>query len=79
MGKNQYENVTNFHQIEKINLEFFREIHEILPEKKATKGGDLMDALIVGMDQLMKHTGKKKYRRRVFLITDGEREAKYDS
>jgi hypothetical protein len=37
-----------------------------------------MDALIVGMDMLIKHTGKRKYRRRIFLITDGEKEAKFD-
>ena len=37
-----------------------------------------MDALIVGIDMLMSHTGKKKYRRRIFLITDGEKETKFD-
>lgn len=50
MGDGQYENVTNFRQIEKINLEFFRQLDNLEPEKKATKDGDLMDALIVGID-----------------------------
>ena len=37
-----------------------------------------MDGLIVAMDMLVKHCGTKKYKKRIFLITDGEKEAKYN-
>lgn len=30
----------------------------------------MIDALVVGMDLLVKHTGKKKYERRIFLVTE---------
>ena len=30
------------------------------------------------MDMLVRHCGERKYKKRVFLITDGERETKYD-
>lgn len=35
-----------------------------------------MDALIVALDLINKHCGVKKYKKRVFLITDGEKAAK---
>lgn len=38
----------------------------------------MMDGLVVAIDMLMRHCGKKKYKKRIFLITDGEKEAKYD-
>ena len=36
-----------------------------------------MDGLIVGLDMLCRFVGTKKYRKRVFLITDGEKETAY--
>ena len=33
----------------------------------------MVDALLVGLDMLIKFTGTKKYKKRIFLITDGER------
>lgn len=66
-----------FRDIDKLDLEFFRQLEALQPEQKAHKG-DIMDGLIVGMDILLRHTGKKKYKRRIFLITDGEKETKYD-
>jgi len=38
----------------------------------------MIDALIVGMDVLMQHCGTKKYKKRVFLITDGEKKTNVD-
>jgi hypothetical protein len=35
MGEGQYENVLNFRQIDKIDLEFFRNLETIEPEEKA--------------------------------------------
>jgi hypothetical protein len=37
-----------------------------------------MDGLIVGMDMLTRHCGTKKYKKRIFVITDGEKMTKYD-
>lgn len=36
----------------------------------------MLDGLIVGMDMLCRFVGTKKYRKRIFLITDGEKETK---
>jgi len=30
------------------------------------------------MDMMVRHCGDKKYKKRVFVITDGERETQYD-
>ena len=37
----------------------------------------MMDGLIVGLDMLCRFVGTKKYRKRVFLITDGEKDTAY--
>ena len=76
MGDSEYKNVTSFHNLEKINLNFFRRIDEIAVENQTQKPGDLMDGLIVGIDMLSRHCGNKKFKKRIFLITDGEKEAK---
>jgi Ku70/Ku80 N-terminal alpha/beta domain len=39
----------------------------------------MMDGLIVGIDLLMRHCGTKKYKKRVFLITDGEKATNYSA
>ena len=39
----------------------------------------MLDGLIVGLDMLCRFCGTKKYRKRIFLITDGEKEIKYTS
>jgi len=39
----------------------------------------MLDGLIVGLDMLCRFVGTKKYRKRIFLITDGEKETKYSS
>ncbi|CDW74323.1 atp-dependent dna helicase [Stylonychia lemnae] len=78
--EDQYKHVTTFRQIDKLDLESFRHLENITCEKAPIKdnGGDLLDGLIVGMDMMVRHCGEKKYKKRVFLITDGERETKYD-
>lgn len=38
-----------------------------------------MDGLLVAMDMLTRHCGTKKYRKRIFLITDGEKETNTNS
>jgi hypothetical protein len=36
-----------------------------------------MDGLIVGMDMIVKFCGTRKYRKRIFLVTDGERKTNF--
>jgi len=72
--------VRTFRAIEKLDLDTFRRLEEIECEKDPLpKGarGDLMDGLIVAVDLLNAYCGTRKYKRRVFLITDGERETQY--
>ena len=61
-------------------MESFRQLDEIKCETKPVKeaGGDLMDGLIVALDMMMRHCGEKKYKKRIFLITDGERATSYN-
>ena len=39
----------------------------------------MLDGLIVGLDMLCRFVGTKKYRKRIFLITDGEKETTYSA
>ena len=80
-NSDQYRHVTTLRQLEKLDLESFRRLDEIVCEEEPIKikeEGDLMDGLIVGLDMIARHCGTKKYKKRVFVITDGERETKYD-
>lgn len=69
--------MTSFRSLSKLDLDFFRQLEALEPENKVHKG-DIMDGLIVAMDMLLQFTGKRKYKRRIFLITDGEKETKFD-
>jgi ATP-dependent DNA helicase 2 subunit 2 len=78
IGGGQYSNVTNFRAIEKLNLDALRGVTEgIKCEKQATTKGDMVDGLIVALDMIARHCGTKKYKKRVFVITDGERQTNY--
>ena len=37
-----------------------------------------MDGLIVGLDMMCKFIGTKRYRKKIYLITDGEKPVKYE-
>lgn len=70
-------NVTTFRAIEKLTLDALRCLDDVKAEEKpGTKGGDIMDGMIVAMDMIARHCGTKKYKKRIFVITDGEKEAK---
>ena len=60
-----------------IDLQFFRDVQELQAEKEEIEKGDMMDGLIVGLDMLCKFVGSKKYKKRIFLITDGEKQTKF--
>lgn len=79
MGKDEYKNVIVERSLGPIDLEFFREIQKIEAESTQQAKGDILDGLIVGLDMLCRFVGTKKYRKRIFLITDGEKETKYTS
>ena len=44
---------------------------EFEAEEKQT-GGDFVDGLVTALEMIDRHCGTKKYKKRVFLITDGE-------
>lgn len=79
MGAGEYENVTTERTIGQIDLDFFRHVQTLQPEQSQQEKGDILDGLIVGMDMLCRFVGTKKYRKRIFLITDGEKETKFTS
>lgn len=72
----EYQNVTTARALSKIDLEFFRDLETYTAEDEMAKKGDMMDGLIVGIDMINNFCGTKKYKKRIFLITDGERETK---
>ena len=72
MGEGQYENVLTNRAISQIDLPFFREVQSIQAEAQPQEKGDILDALIVSLDMLCRFCGTKKYRKRIFLITNGE-------
>lgn len=52
-----------------------RDLESFTPnlDKSQKQGGDLVDGLTVALQIITKHVGTKKYRKRIFLITDGEK------
>ena len=67
----QYQNVCTAHTISKVDQDLYRQIDNFEAEEKVT-GGDLIDGLVTALDMIERHCGTKKYKKRVFLITDGE-------
>eukprot|EP01102_Stenamoeba_stenopodia_P012456 TRINITY_DN3947_c0_g2_i1.p1 TRINITY_DN3947_c0_g2~~TRINITY_DN3947_c0_g2_i1.p1 ORF type:complete len:754 (+),score=228.50 TRINITY_DN3947_c0_g2_i1:208-2469(+) len=62
-----YNNITTLRDIVIPDLALLKKIEEIKGEGARA---DFMDALILGMDLLQKKTDRKKYRKRIFLVTD---------
>ena len=70
-----YKNVVTNRAISKIDQEFYRQLDTYTPEEELTSG-DFVDGMVVALDMLDKHCGHRKYKKRVFLITDGESQTK---
>lgn len=70
-----YKNVVTTRTLSKIDQDFYRQINNYEAEDKQTNG-DLIDGLVTAVDMLDSHCGTKKYKKRVFLITDGEQKTK---
>jgi ATP-dependent DNA helicase 2 subunit 2 len=69
-----YGNIFVVHDLEAPSVELLRQVSDggsITPEVGGAKG-DLLDALVVAMDMIVKRIGKKRYQKRVFMITDAE-------
>ena len=73
LNEGHCKNVQTVRTLEKINLEFFRALETFIPEEDPVPGGDIFNALEVSMDMLERFCGNRKYRKRLFLITDGEK------
>lgn len=69
--KGQYQNVSTAHTISKVDQDLYRQLDNFEAAESAT-GGDLIDGLVTALDMIERHCGTKKYKKRVFLITDGE-------
>ena len=67
----KYEHVITAHTITKVDQDFYREIDNFEPNERPS-GGDFIDGLVTAIDLIDKHCANKKYKKRVFLITDGE-------
>ena len=72
----EYRNVTTARALSKIELDLFQRLEELTPELEQHPNGDLMDGMIVALDMLTRFCGARKYKKRIFVITDGERETK---
>lgn len=66
-----YQNVSTTRTLSKIDQDFYRQIDNYEPEQMKTEG-DIVDGLVTALDMLDRHCGQRKYKKRVFLITDGE-------
>ncbi|KAL4254498.1 ATP-dependent DNA helicase II subunit 2 [Abortiporus biennis] len=64
-----YEHVTEYIPIGQPNSETLTKISELEP---STEVGDPVDAIIVGVETQDRYLGKKKWARRIVMITDGE-------
>lgn len=71
--KGMYQNVSTTRTLIKVDQDLFRQIDNFEAETMPT-GGDLVDGLVTALDMIDRHCGTKKYKKRVFLITDGENE-----
>jgi ATP-dependent DNA helicase 2 subunit 2 len=63
-----YENVSVSRDLDVTTLGFLTSLDGI---QTTDSEGDLLNALMVGLDLLHKRTAKKKYSKRLFLVSDG--------
>eukprot|EP01114_Cavostelium_apophysatum_P020328 TRINITY_DN6786_c0_g1_i1.p1 TRINITY_DN6786_c0_g1~~TRINITY_DN6786_c0_g1_i1.p1 ORF type:complete len:724 (+),score=198.04 TRINITY_DN6786_c0_g1_i1:75-2246(+) len=61
-----YQNITMLHDITPPTVDMLKSLEQLEPQRAE---GDIIDGLIVGMDMLNRHEGKK-FERRIFLVTD---------
>ena len=61
-----------------MDQDFYRDLNNYEASTQGT-GGDFIDGIVVALDMIDRHCGTKKYKKRVFLITDGEYQTKTTS
>jgi len=67
----EYENISVEHAIDTVSLDLFKIVDSINIDTIGNSAqGDLFDAIIVASDMIKTRTGKKKYAKRIFLVTD---------
>jgi ATP-dependent DNA helicase 2 subunit 2 len=66
--QNQYKNITVLQDIKQTNIDLFKSIEDL---EEGNANGDLLDSLIIATDMIMTKTGKHKWDRRIFIVTDG--------
>ncbi|KAF2069356.1 hypothetical protein CYY_009327 [Polysphondylium violaceum] len=64
-----YQHITVVNDIEEPTIETLKYLENLSPGESK---GDVIDALIVGMDMLIHKTEKKKYQKRIFLVTNAK-------
>ena len=67
-------NVSTVRTLTKIDLGFFRDMESFTAEEEPVAGGSMVEALEVSLDMLERFCGNRKYRKRLFMITDGEKD-----
>ncbi|GAM18435.1 hypothetical protein SAMD00019534_016100 [Acytostelium subglobosum LB1] len=67
LQKDGYQHITMQSEIEEPKIETLKYLENLSPGESR---GDLIDALIVAMDMLINKTEKKKYQKRIFLVTN---------
>lgn len=67
LSEDGYQHITVAREIMGADIDLLRYISTITPEGA---DGDFIDALIVGMDLLIRKTAGKRYEKRIFLVTD---------
>lgn len=73
----EYQHIRTQRELKSIDLEFLRSVQDIEAEDM-DQGNSLVDALKVGVDMLARYCKQQKWKKRLFLITDGERESTDD-
>ena len=67
-----YESIEEYHKLQTPNLDLLECIDNVQCNKtESGKIGDVLDALLVGAQIIINFVGTKKYKKRIFVITDG--------
>ena len=72
-----FSNISVVRSPQPVDLNLFRQVQGVQPTPASAAsqitGASMLDALQVGIDILTQHCGARKYKKRMFLMTDGER------
>ena len=72
-NRGQFKHVTTARTLSKIDQDFYRSLDNMeAEEENPIGGGTMVEGLCTALDMINTHCGTNKYKKRVFLITDGE-------